>query len=143
MCSSCSASFWFFSEEIAPYVAVDSVCLWEEGSLRYFYAAILSLRQNMTFSQFLSWSLGSHDQHCLFVISFNIEKQTLPWILMIYTFFFQSQNQADRKFYLTSNIQRQVEWCLSVEHFCIIHALEYVPTKVPWIFVNYMLIHMC
>ena len=54
MCSSCLGSFGVFSEEIVPYVAVDSVSLWEEGSSRYFYAAILNLPPNMTFSQFLS-----------------------------------------------------------------------------------------
>ena len=41
-CRSRSARFWFFSEEVVPYFAVDPICLWEEMNSGSSYVVILN-----------------------------------------------------------------------------------------------------
>ena len=58
VCRSHSASFWSFFRGIVPYVAVESVCLWEEASLESSYIA--SLSQNLCFLNCRDGNVNPH-----------------------------------------------------------------------------------
>lgn len=69
--------FRFFSEEIVPYIAINSVCLWQEVSLGSSYVAILN--RNLVF---LTVAILTGIRCYLIAFWF-----TFPWWLMILRIF--------------------------------------------------------